>query len=66
MISSVSSATQKAFLPYVERVLELMKTFMVLINEEDLCSRARATELLGLVAMIVVKDKMESVLPFFY
>ncbi|XP_023756369.1 uncharacterized protein LOC111904893 isoform X1 [Lactuca sativa] len=64
-ISSVASATQKAFLPYVERVLELMKTFMVLTNEEDLCSRARATELVGIVAMIAGKDKMESVLPFF-
>ncbi|KAI3509342.1 hypothetical protein L1887_24553 [Cichorium endivia] len=64
-ISAVASATEKAFLPYVETVLQLMKTFMVLTNDEYLRSRARATELLGIVAMIAGKEKMEPILPPF-
>jgi len=52
-IGSVAAAAEQAFLPYAERVLELMKSFMVLTNDEDLCSRARATELVGIVAMSV-------------
>ncbi|KAK9069597.1 hypothetical protein SSX86_011501 [Deinandra increscens subsp. villosa] len=64
-ISSVASAAHKAFIPYAERVLELMKAFMVLTNEEDLCSRARATELVGIVAVIVGREKMEPNLPPF-
>ncbi|XP_057528872.1 uncharacterized protein LOC130807617 isoform X2 [Amaranthus tricolor] len=62
-IGSVASAADEAFLPYAERVLELMKNFMVLTNDEDLCSRARATELVGIVAMSAGRARMESVLP---
>ncbi|KAI7742673.1 hypothetical protein M8C21_027816 [Ambrosia artemisiifolia] len=64
-IGSVASAADKAFIPYAERVLELMKYFMVLKDEEDLRSRARATELVGIVAVIVGRQKMEPVLPPF-
>ncbi|KAL8237487.1 hypothetical protein R6Q59_018568 [Mikania micrantha] len=64
-ISSVASAADKAFIPYAKRVLELMKPFMALTNEEDLHSRARATELVGIVAVIVGREKMESNLPPF-
>ncbi|PWA75080.1 ARM repeat superfamily protein [Artemisia annua] len=64
-IGSVASAAEQAFLPYAERVLELMKNFMVLTNDEDLCSRARATELVGIVAMVVGRARMEPILPPF-
>ncbi|KAL1539192.1 importin-4 [Salvia divinorum] len=64
-IGSVASAAEQAFLPYAERVLELMKIFMVLTNDEDLRSRARATELAGIVAMSVGRARMEPILPPF-
>ncbi|KAK9162268.1 hypothetical protein Syun_003170 [Stephania yunnanensis] len=64
-IGSVATAAEQAFVPYAERVLELMKNFMVLTNDEDLCSRARATELVGIVAMTVGRTRMESILPPF-
>lgn len=64
-IGSVASAAEQAFVPYAERVLELMKVFMVLTNDEDLLSRARATELVGIVAMSVGRTRMEPVLPPF-
>ncbi|KAI3707851.1 hypothetical protein L2E82_36724 [Cichorium intybus] len=64
-IGSVASAAEQAFLPYAERVLELMKSFMVLTNDEDLRSRARATELVGIVAMVVGRARMEPILPPF-
>ncbi|KAF5444081.1 hypothetical protein F2P56_036585 [Juglans regia] len=64
-IGSVAAAAEQAFLPYAERVLELMKNFMVLANDEDLRSRARATELVGIVAMSVGRMRMESILPPF-
>ncbi|XP_047337583.1 importin-4 [Impatiens glandulifera] len=64
-IGSVASAAEQAFIPYAERVLELMKMFMVLTNDEDLRSRARATELLGIVAMCVGRARMEPILPPF-
>lgn len=64
-IGSVATAAEQAFVPYAERVLELMKIFMVLTNDEDLRSRARATELVGIVAMAVGKARMESILPAF-
>ncbi|KAK9096070.1 hypothetical protein Sjap_021567 [Stephania japonica] len=64
-IGSVATAAEQAFVPYAERVLELMKSFMVLTNDEDLCSRARATELVGIVAMTVGRTRMESILPPF-
>ncbi|KAG2703671.1 hypothetical protein I3760_06G148700 [Carya illinoinensis] len=64
-IGSVAAAAEQAFLPYAERVLELMKNFMVLANDEDLRSRARATELVGIVAMSVGRIRMESILPPF-
>lgn len=64
-IGSVAAAADQAFIPYAERVLELMKTFLVLTNDEDLCSRARATELVGIVAMSVGRDRMEPILPPF-
>jgi hypothetical protein len=62
-IGSIASAAEQAFIPYAERVLELMKNFMVLTNDEDLRSRARATELVGMVAMSVGKTRMEPILP---
>jgi len=62
-IGSVASAAEQAFLPYAERVLELMKNFMVLTKDEDLRSRARATELVGIVAMSVGRARMEPILP---
>lgn len=64
-IGSVAAAAEQAFLPYAERVLELMKNFMVLTNDEDLRSRARATELVGIVAMSVGRMRMEPILPPF-
>ncbi|KAI3810363.1 hypothetical protein L1987_19975 [Smallanthus sonchifolius] len=64
-ISSVVFAADRAFIPYADRVLELMKPFMVLTNEEDLRCRARATELVGIVAVIVGREKMEPILPPF-
>lgn len=42
-----------------------MKIFMVLTNDEDLRSRARATELAGIVAMAVGRARMEPILPAF-
>ena len=36
---------------------------MVLTNDEDLRARARATELVGIVAMSVGKMRMEPILP---
>lgn len=62
-IGSIASAAEQAFIPYAERVLELMKNFMVLTNDEDLRSRARATELVGIVAMSVGRMRMEPILP---
>ncbi|XP_010916537.1 probable importin subunit beta-4 [Elaeis guineensis] len=64
-IGSVASAAEQAFLPYAEKVLELMKSFMVLTNDEDLRSRARATELVGMIAMAVGRTRMEPILPPF-
>lgn len=64
-IGSVASAAEQAFVPYSQRVLELMKNFMVLTNDEDLRSRARATELVGIVAMSAGRARMESILPPF-
>lgn len=62
-IGSIASAAEQAFIPYAERVLELMKIFMVLTNDEDLRSRARATELVGIVAMSVGIARMEPIFP---
>ncbi|XP_022896958.1 importin-4 isoform X1 [Olea europaea var. sylvestris] len=64
-IGSVASAAEQAFIPYAEKVLELMQIFMVLTNDEDLRSRARATELVGIVAMSVGRARMEPILPPF-
>lgn len=64
-IGSVAAAAGQAFFPYAEKVLELMKVFMVLTNDEDLRSRARATELVGIVAMAVGRMRMEPILPPF-
>ncbi|XP_057977862.1 uncharacterized protein LOC131164584 isoform X2 [Malania oleifera] len=64
-IGSVAAAAEQAFVPYAERVLELMKIFMVLTKDEDLRSRARATELVGIVAMSVGRTRMEPILPPF-
>jgi hypothetical protein len=64
-IGSVAAASEQAFIPYAEKVLELLKIFMVLTNDEDLRSRARATELLGIVAMSVGRARMEPILPPF-
>ncbi|KAL9271909.1 putative importin subunit beta-4 [Drosera capensis] len=62
-IGSVAVASEQAFIPYAENILQLMKNFMVLTNDEDLCSRARATELVGIVAMSVGRARMEPILP---
>ncbi|KAF8411764.1 hypothetical protein HHK36_004322 [Tetracentron sinense] len=64
-IGSVAAAADQAFIPYAEGVLEMMKNFMVLTNDEDLCSRARATELVGITAMAVGRTRMEPILPPF-
>ncbi|CAN6465263.1 unnamed protein product [Victoria cruziana] len=64
-IGSVAAAAEQAFIPYAEQLLELMKFFMVLTKDEDLCSRARATELVGIIAMAVGRAKMEPILPPF-
>jgi len=64
-IGSVAAAAEQAFTPYAEKVLEMMKGFMVLINDEDLCARARATEVVGIVAMAVGRARIEAILPPF-
>lgn len=64
-IGSVAAAAEQAFIPYAEKVLEMMKGFMVLTNDEDLCARARATEVVGIVAMAVGRARMEAILPPF-
>lgn len=62
-IGSIAAAAEQAFIPYAERVLVLMKSYMVLTNDEDLPCRARATELVGIIALVVGREKMEAVLP---
>ncbi|KAF2531371.1 hypothetical protein F2Q70_00033183 [Brassica cretica] len=64
-IGSVAAAAEQAFNPYAGRVLEAMKFFMVLTNDEDLRARARSTELVGIVAMSVGRKGMEAILPPF-
>ncbi|CAL4921877.1 unnamed protein product [Urochloa decumbens] len=64
-IGSVAAAAEQAFTPYAEKVLEMMKGFMVLTNDEDLCARARATEVVGIVAMAVGQARVEAILPAF-
>lgn len=64
-IGSVAAAAEQSFIPYAEKILELMKTFMVLTRDEDLRLRARATELVGIVAMSVGRARMEPILPPF-
>lgn len=64
-IGSVAAAAEQAFNPYAGRVLEAMKFFMVLTNDEDLRARARSTELVGIVAMSVGKQGMEPIFPPF-
>ncbi|KAF8756351.1 hypothetical protein HU200_011068 [Digitaria exilis] len=64
-IGSVAAAAEQAFTPYAEKVLEMMKGFMVLTNDEDLCARARATEVVGIVAMAVGRGRVEAILPPF-
>ncbi|KAL3724143.1 hypothetical protein ACJRO7_036203 [Eucalyptus globulus] len=48
-IGSVAAAAEQAFMPYAE-------------DDEDLRSRARATELVGIVAMSVGRTRMEPIL----
>ncbi|KAL6907529.1 hypothetical protein ACP4OV_002568 [Aristida adscensionis] len=64
-IGSVAAAAEQAFIPYAEKVLEMMKGFMVLTSDEDLCARARATEVVGIVAMAVGRARIEAILPPF-
>ncbi|XP_072991825.1 probable importin subunit beta-4 [Typha latifolia] len=64
-IGSLAAAAEQAFIPYAEKVLEMMKSYMVLTNDEDLRARARATELVGIVAMAVGRMRMEPILPPF-
>lgn len=40
-----------------------MKSFMVLTQDDDLRSRTRATELVGIVAMSAGRERMEPILP---
>ena len=61
----MAAAAEQAFTPYAEKVLEMMKGCMVLINDEDLCARARATEVVGIVAMAVGRARIEAILPPF-
>jgi len=61
----VAAAAEQAFTPYAKKVLEMMKGCMVLINDEDLCARARATEVVGIVAMAVGRARIEAILPPF-
>ena len=61
----MAAAAEQAFTPYAKKVLEMMKGFMVLINDEDLCARARATEVVGIVAMAVGRARIEAILPPF-
>ncbi|XP_057870292.2 uncharacterized protein LOC131076946 isoform X2 [Cryptomeria japonica] len=64
-IGSAAAAAELAFIPYAESVLELMKIFMVFTKDEDLRARARATELVGIIAMAVGRPRMEPILaPF--
>nr|ATG70913.1 ARM repeat superfamily protein [Juniperus phoenicea] len=64
-IGSAAAAAELAFIPYAESVLELMKIFMVFSKDEDLRARARATELVGIIAMAVGRPRMEPILaPF--
>lgn len=64
-IGSAAAAAEQAFVPYVERVLELMESFMVLTKDEELSARARATELVGIIALAVGRPTIEPVLPGF-
>jgi len=64
-IGSAAAAAELAFIPYAEGVLELMKIFMVLTKDEDLRARARATELVGIIAMAVGRPRIEPILPPF-
>ncbi|CAA6664910.1 unnamed protein product [Spirodela intermedia] len=64
-IAAIAAAAEQAFTPYAERVLELMKVFMVLTKDEDLRSRARATELVGIISLAVGRMRMESIVPPF-
>ncbi|XP_078444426.1 ARM repeat superfamily protein [Wolffia australiana] len=64
-ISAIASAAEQAFTPYAEKVLELMKVFMVLTNDEDLRARARATELVGIISLAVGRTRMEPIIPPF-
>ncbi|KAG0485277.1 hypothetical protein HPP92_009356 [Vanilla planifolia] len=61
-IGSIAVAAEKAFIPYAEKILNLMKNFMVLTADEDLRSRTRATELVGIVALAVGRHRMEPIL----
>ncbi|CAH9119881.1 unnamed protein product [Cuscuta epithymum] len=63
--SCISSKRSIAFFPYKQPVLKLMKNFVVLSNGEDLCSRERAIELVGIVAMFAGRTRMGSILPPF-
>ncbi|TQE06283.1 hypothetical protein C1H46_008132 [Malus baccata] len=60
-IGSVASAAEQAFVPYGFGVDE---SFLVLSNDEDLRSRARATELVGMVA-IYYGDILRGLYPLF-
>ncbi|KAI5071652.1 hypothetical protein GOP47_0013903 [Adiantum capillus-veneris] len=60
-IGAAAAAAEQAFVPYAVRVLEMMKHFMVLTKDEDLAARARATELVGIVAIAVGCENMQFV-----
>ncbi|KAL2326489.1 hypothetical protein Fmac_025547 [Flemingia macrophylla] len=62
-ISSIASAAKQEFIAYAKRVLAMMKSFTVLTNDEDLHSRARPTELVGIVRMSVGRMGMEPIIP---
>lgn len=57
-IGSVAAAAEQAFIPYSAKVLEAMKPFMLLDNnEEDFCAHAKSIEIVGIVAMSVLGGK---------
>lgn len=64
-IGSAAAAAESAFVPYAEKVLELMKMYMTMTKDEELTLRARATELVGIIGVAIGKPIIQPVLPSF-
>lgn len=64
-IGSAAAASEQHFLPYAERTLVALKALMQLTSDKDLVVRARATEMVGVIAVAVGKEAMAPVLPGF-